>query len=407
MTVHLDHLINGRVVWAAISLFLFACGQSTESKGEADARGEDSAETRYYLRGSAVFTIFHDIEVQVNGKPFVTYSAPDKKNSTMKGSEQSPKQFVPVEGKNEIVVRWTGNNIKQRYSVNFQLLLTIDNQDSKEDIVLLPHREYADVAFAEDRIGFDLRSNRPLKIMNHFQEWASPKKKQLLSDSITVLSPSPGVSDPVSEQIKKWYSTGQIMLEEKREKDKVVSGKYFNLRGEQTAEVKNGTGVCQKYYDNGQLIFSCPMVNSAWNGKLVNYWPSGQIQGIREYLNDKTHGQWTEYYEDGKVSVDGMYNQGTKEGKWVSYEEDGKLKYLVTYKNGKCLNFAVEDEGKEDGEFVTYHDNGKVHIKGRYEYGTKEGEWTEYDETGNILAVARFSMGYRMTNYPPDFAEMD
>ncbi len=335
----------------------------------------------------------HAIEIEANGKLLVSYPAIAEEKETRENKGWTAKQFSPVAGENRIVVRFTlRKGAGPKNHSRFQLHLNDQEEHSAEMFSLLSRGRIniKNLGYAEISIKFKLGAGVPAKITTHFRGWNAVNKNHLLIEWVRTRTPH--VRKPVSEEIRKWYSTGQMMSEEKRRKDKIISGKYFNRQGKQTGQVVNGTGVKKDYYDNGQVRFECPLVNSGWHGRVINYYPSGQIHAIRECLRDHSNGQFLEYYETGELHIEGI-NRGTlkKEGQWLNHDKTGKVVAMVTYKGGQVVNFVTED--REDGEFVEYHPNGKVRLKGAYDRGWKTGPWIEYDDSGNIVAVAEFQIG--------------
>src|SRR5690606_22132632 len=151
---------------------------------------------------------------------------------------------------------------------------------------------------------------------------------------------------------KFWYINGQPREEinyTTEEDFEIVSS--WTMTGEQT--VKNGTGIFQTTYDNG---------NPA---------------AIGEVQNGKKMGIWKKYYPDGGLSEEGYY-QDSIYFLSSAWHADG----TVMVKNGT-------------GEFVSYFEGtNEVQTKGQFINGLKDGDWVSYYQEPYLLAQEmHFSKG--------------
>ena len=127
--------------------------------------------------------------------------------------------------------------------------------------------------------------------------------------------------------------------------DKKWNGKGFDKNGEIIFELKDGTGKCQEYNNNGKLIFEGEYLNGkGWDGIIYD-----DKQNIICKLIDGK-GIMKEYNYNGKLIFEGEYINGDmRKGK--VYNSKGKLIFEGEYKNGKKNGKGKEYFYKELGSF--------------------------------------------------------
>ncbi|MCG8575030.1 MAG: hypothetical protein MI810_09125 [Flavobacteriales bacterium] len=84
-----------------------------------------------------------------------------------------------------------------------------------------------------------------------------------------------------------------------------------------TERKKPFTGVCEEYYDNGQLSLK------------------------KEFKDGKNHGMAVSYYENGQIKEQKEFDTNFQVGEQINYTPDGDITYHALYKRGKQTEILV------------------------------------------------------------------
>jgi len=204
--------------------------------------------------------------------------------------------------------------------------------------------------------------------------------------------------------------------------DDLIREKGINIYGRSTYEDSQLHGVCESYYENGQLERRShyKMDENGFSEKRVGHWVSYQENGLlykREYYeNDKLEGVSEKLHLNGQLDERINYEGGEKEGHYERYFED----YTVdsTTPNGKKFLGKVSTKGVYhgsyhpfdqslnlepklgqliDGEVKYFFHNGYLGYKGVFVKGHKEGEHITYfyseEKQGEIFLIERYKKG--------------
>lgn len=211
-----------------------------------------------------------------------------------------------------------------------------------------------------------------------------------------------------------------------------VSSIQMPERKNQTDENGRKQGPWEKYYPNGNLIFSGVFLDDHPVGKFMRYFESGGIKAIMNFDSTGNYAQTTLFYEDGTKAAEGLYFQNKKDSTWKYYSYyTQELTLLENYnkglKNGISIQYypngnIVEEiewennrkDGKwnqyfengtqklkasftndlRNGRFTFYYPSGQEEIVGEYLNGNKEGEWKYFDEEGEETLTINYRNGF-------------
>ena len=70
------------------------------------------------------------------------------------------------------------------------------------------------------------------------------------------------------------------------------------------------TGICETFYDNGQLKETKPMVKGKNHGQMISYYNNGQIKEIKEFDMNFQTGEQITYTKSGEVKYHALYKRG-------------------------------------------------------------------------------------------------
>ena len=139
-------------------------------------------------------------------------------------------------------------------------------------------------------------------------------------------------------------------------------------------EIKDG--LCETYYENGQLEEEGNYKNGKKDGLWKEYYENGQLSSEEEFKDDKRDGLRKSYYENGQLEEEGNYKNGKKDGLWKEY-----------YENGQLSSEEEFEDDKRDGLWKSYYENGQLQFEVYYKDGKKNGLFKEYsyDKTGQLF----------------------
>ena len=109
-------------------------------------------------------------------------------------------------------------------------------------------------------------------------------------------------------------------------------------------ETFTGNGENKAYYDNGQLYYSCQVIDGKKEGEYKEYHKSGNIKLQATYKDDEFEGLATWWYDNGYKDMCGTISHGKKNGKWeYFYMDNGKKESEGSYINDKENRILLRD----------------------------------------------------------------
>ena len=134
---------------------------------------------------------------------------------------------------------------------------------------------------------------------------------------------------------KEYNEYGQLIFEGEYLFNKKWNGKLYDIETNNSYEIKDGSYIKKKYYENGKLKSEEEYFDEKLNGKYKEYYENSELKFEGEYLNGKRNGKYKEYYENGKLKSEGEYIDKKLNRKFKEYYENGELKFEGEYLNGK------------------------------------------------------------------------
>jgi len=95
------------------------------------------------------------------------------------------------------------------------------------------------------------------------------------------------------------------------------------------------SGVCKKWFPNGQLMEERHYLNGQKNGKQVSFWQNGNKRFEFIAKNDAYEGELKEYGENGHLFHLAKYVNGQEEGTQKMWYDNGKIRANYVIKKGK------------------------------------------------------------------------
>uniref|UniRef100_UPI00404A48CE hypothetical protein n=1 Tax=Flavobacterium sp. TaxID=239 RepID=UPI00404A48CE len=135
------------------------------------------------------------------------------------------------------------------------------------------------------------------------------------------------------------------------------SPKIFNP---EVDDIKTFTGIEQKLYPDGKLMYWKELTNGKASGNWLEYYPDGTLRYKAMWQDNKGHGKWEYFYPNGNLRSVSVYEKDIPIGIEYQYHENGNLKSEVVYV-----------DGKRNGEVKEYDVNGILTVSQLYKDGVK------------------------------------
>jgi len=87
------------------------------------------------------------------------------------------------------------------------------------------------------------------------------------------------------------------------------------------------------YYNSGAKLLERPFVHGKREGVFKQWWPNGRMRYLFTYKRDKYEGRQTVYFHFGQVQEEKNYVEGLEEGVQRIWDSNGKLISNYTVKN--------------------------------------------------------------------------
>lgn len=163
--------------------------------------------------------------------------------------------------------------------------------------------------------------------------------------------------------------------------------KYQNEKLKSKFEILCGvyTGSVTRWYPDGNIYFSYPMVNGKKVGRYTYKSISGKPLMEGDYLDDQEEGHWKIFYKTGQLSHEGLYFEGSKDSIWNYYYPHGKISSSIPYRkdkvHGEARYYSPEglpliDKWYDQGELIAYRTVGAT---------GEMGSWIEFSGTGELI----------------------
>ena len=266
----------------------------------------------------------HVINVEVNGKPLVTF---DRKAG---GFESKPSPFA--DGKNTLRVTFSlREGEKPRRGSTLTALLgptMIPGADPLPGFNL-ETRE----SCAECDAEITLKDKVPGKFAYTLREWTDQERKHLFSEEKVETDIFENVFE--KEWLKTWAEDGKPMLDEYREGGKIRTARYYKPGGVLDAEIKDGKGMRREYFADGGVAFEAPYAGGLPHGQEKTYDEPGRPATVTTYKDGVRDGECMAYDPQGKIGVRGAFKAGLKHGTWIRYGRSGKESAKSEFESGK------------------------------------------------------------------------
>ncbi|MCX5676169.1 MAG: hypothetical protein NTX87_14270 [Planctomycetota bacterium] len=164
--------------------------------------------------------------------------------------------------------------------------------------------------------------------------------------------PSEPAEAPRPWSCRQWFPDGRPMVVEEFLGQNLVSGLYYDAKGNLLGRVDQGKGTAFEFSMGGQEIPKGGQGN-----------PGGYIENVVatcQYSGGKRNGQYIQWFDfDKKLKMkQEVYRDGKKEGLALAWMQSGQLNILAHYK-----------DGLQDGDEVFFKPDGSVSSSTRYENG--------------------------------------
>jgi len=165
--------------------------------------------------------------------------------------------------------------------------------------------------------------------------------------------------------------------------------------------VKNGTGIYESYFENGQLQLKGKVENDVKIGTWNSYFENGQQEeegnyksGVYHIINSwdskgkpyviNSSGIYNSFYENGESTLlmSGKIDNSLKEGEWKMFSVNSNISEITNYK-----------KGVKQGIYKSYNNSGKLSSKGNWKDGKQEGKWTWYNPNSTVMCEVGYKNG--------------
>jgi antitoxin component YwqK of YwqJK toxin-antitoxin module len=164
------------------------------------------------------------------------------------------------------------------------------------------------------------------------------------------------------------WMTGGLKYKEDYEKGRLLSGKYFNPKGEKIAEVVNGEGA-KAVFDDVSLISLVECHQGAAEGLIQNFNSKGQLVSAYSIKGGMKQGEEWEYYpsDDRKPQpkLCLFWNEDTLEGPAKTWYENGVLESQREMQKNQKQGPAYAWYKEGDLMLVEEYENDQL-VKGSY-----------------------------------------
>jgi antitoxin component YwqK of YwqJK toxin-antitoxin module len=203
------------------------------------------------------------------------------------------------------------------------------------------------------------------------------------------------------------WTPGEVMYEEKYEKDNLMEASYFSPEGTLIASIQNGQGLQAQFKDNA-LASLIEYRKGVPEGKVEIFDKKGALKIVYHQLEGKKHGEEIEYYPKDpdenslrtKISlhwhedllqgpIKTWFPNGKQESQREMYQNKKNGTAFAWYKNGDIM--LVEEYEQDILITGSYYKKGDKRPISKIERG--KGTATLYDSEGHFLKKISYDKG--------------
>ena len=161
-------------------------------------------------------------------------------------------------------------------------------------------------------------------------------------------------------------------------------------------ELSNGmlNGLCEGYYQNGQIAWYANFLNGKILGTLKNWNELSKPVRSYEFVNDNQT-NIIDYFPDGnmllKVTLNKVGIDGITPASIITYNENGSLSYSGTFQNG--LLYLYNNNEPFSGRLFTHYKNGGIYSLTEYKDGKLDGEVKRWNMKGEVVQIDEYDAG--------------
>lgn len=153
---------------------------------------------------------------------------------------------------------------------------------------------------------------------------------------------------------------------------------YLNGNLLETVPLVDGKmhGLMKRYTYHGEFMSEVPYVNGKRHGIAKSFFTNGKIKNETPFENGLIHGIKKGYYTNGNLRYEKPYKHQVRHGLWRYFREDGTEKGCICYQNGRIIgsdkyNFAEHRFRTEDEIKVLEEEKKKWREKNEKEWNEK------------------------------------
>lgn len=135
------------------------------------------------------------------------------------------------------------------------------------------------------------------------------------------------------KQLREWYENGNLKSFEKHAGSLLSYGEYYDIQGNRTSQIENGSGV-KAMHDTYGLLWSLESHKEGEKETQTTYHPNGSPKEITPYKNGLVEGMRKTYYPGGEPKTHETWVAGMQEGITTLFCNAEKSEE-VPYKNGR------------------------------------------------------------------------
>ena len=203
------------------------------------------------------------------------------------------------------------------------------------------------------------------------------------------------------------YENGQKKEEGNYKNGKLISGKFWNSKGEPVANTQpKPEGVNKKELEEREGIIYLKGSDTPYTGKAFILEENGNMMSEENFKNGKPEGLQLRWHANGQKKSEVNYKDGKEDGLAVGWYEGGQKQGAVTYKDGKydgLMRLLYKNgqkksevnykDGKEDGLAVAWYENGKKQGEANFKNGKQDGPAVMWHPNGQKMNEGTYKDG--------------
>lgn len=133
------------------------------------------------------------------------------------------------------------------------------------------------------------------------------------------------------------------------------------------------SNIHKEHYENGQVKFVVPTIDSLYHGEMVYYFPEGQAKGFSTWKHGKLHGPAELLYKNGKVYQKLIFRDGLQADSVIIYREDSSLQEIQYYDSiGRLKDYRkftkqnVQDTSTTTRQVVIVSDSDSILMSDKF-----------------------------------------